>query len=156
MLLQIGFAQVLASPRLRALRTCDLAGLGGLAKCDPDLAEWDYGEYEGRRTADIWLDRPGWSVWRDGCPGGEMPVDVTARADRVIARLCALQASVAVFSHGQFGAALAARWIGLPLLAGQHFALHPASLSMLDHDVRHPGRRRIALWNQTGTSSAVA
>jgi probable phosphoglycerate mutase len=81
-----------------------------------------------------------------------MPADVAARADRVIARVCALQGRIAVFSHGQFGAALAARWIGLPLLAGQHLVLHPASLSILGHDERHPGRRIITLWNQTATS----
>lgn len=149
---QIEFTQVLASPRLRARRTCALAGLGSRIEVDPDLAEWDYGAYEGQRTVDICLARPGWSVWRDGCPGGEMPADVAARADRVIARVCALQGRIAVFSHGQFGAALAARWIGLPLLAGQHLVLHPASLSILGHDERHPGRRIITLWNQTATS----
>jgi len=152
---QIEFTHALASPRLRARRTCELAGLGRVMAVEPDLAEWDYGDYEGRRSVDIGLERPGWSVWRDGCPGGEMPADVSARADRIIARLCALQGRIAVFSHGQFGAALAARWIGLPLRAGQHLALHPASLSILGHDERHPGRRLINLWNQTATSCGI-
>lgn len=149
---QFTFTRVLTSPRLRARRTCDLAGFGTLAEIDAELAEWDYGDYEGRRTADIRLDRPGWSIWRDGCPGGEMPAEASSRADRVIARLCALHCHIAVFSHGQFGAVLAARWIGLPLLAGQHLALHPASLSILGHDERHHGRRLISLWNQTPSS----
>lgn len=149
---QFAFAQVLTSPRLRARRTCELAGFGTVAEIDPDLAEWDYGDYEGQRTADIRLGRPGWTVWRDGCPGGEMPAEVSARVDRVIARLCALHSRIAVFSHGQFGAALAARWIDLPLLAGRHLALHPASVSILGHDERYHGRRLISLWNQTQSS----
>lgn len=146
------FTQVLSSPRLRARQTCELAGLGQSLVVEPDLAEWDYGQYEGRRTADIWLDRPGWNVWRDGCPGGETPVQVSARADRLVTHLCSLQGPIVLFSHGQFGAALAMRWIGLPILAGQHFALHPASLSVLGHDIRHPGRRLIEQWNQSCAS----
>ena len=152
MLRQFTFSRVFTSPRLRARRTCKLAELGTLVEIDPNLAEWDYGEYEGRRTADILVQRPGWSIWRDGCPGGEMPDEVSARADRVIARLSALQSDIAVFSHGQFGAALAARWINLPIEAGQHLPLHPASLSILGHDTRHGARRVISLWNQTLTS----
>lgn len=148
----IAFREVLSSPRLRARRTCALAGLGEAVEIESDLSEWDYGAYEGLRTADIQRERPTWNVWRDGCPDGEMPDDVSARADRLIARLCALDGHVALFSHGQFGAALAARWIGLPLLAGQHFVLHPASLSLLDEDEKHAGRRVISLWNQTANS----
>lgn len=146
------FTHVLSSPRLRARQTCELAGLGQPLVIEPDLVEWDYGQYEGRRTADIWLDRPGWNVWRDGCPGGETPVQVSERADRLVAHLCRLQGPIALFSHGQFGAALAMRWIGLPILAGQHFALHPASLSVLGHDSKRPGRRLIEHWNQTRSS----
>jgi broad specificity phosphatase PhoE len=146
---------VLCSPRLRARRTAELAGLadlGGLGEhlqTEADLCEWDYGAYEGRRTADIQQERPGWSVWRDGCPQGEMPADVAARADRLMARLLSLEGDVVLFSHGQFGAALAARWIGQSLPLGQHLALHPASLSTLSLDAQHPGRRLITLWNQT-------
>lgn len=148
----ISFTHVLSSPRLRARRTCTLAGLGRAVEIEPDLSEWDYGAYEGLHTADIQRERPGWSVWRDGCPDGELPADVSARADRLIRRLCERQGPVALFSHGQFGAALAARWIGLPVLAGQHFALHPASLSLLGEDPSHAGRRVIGLWNLTAGS----
>jgi probable phosphoglycerate mutase len=140
---------VLCSPRLRARRTAELAGLGERLQTEADLCEWDYGTYEGRRTADIQQERPGWSVWRDGCPQGEMPADVAARADRLMARLLTLEGDVVLFSHGQFGAALAARWIGQPLPLGQHLALHPASLSTLSLDPQHPGRHLITLWNQT-------
>jgi probable phosphoglycerate mutase len=148
----IDFDRVLSSPRLRARRTCALSGLGRAVEIEPDLSEWNYGAYEGLRTTDIQQERPAWNVWRDGCPDGEMPADVSARADRLIRRLRQLQGPVALFSHGQFGAALAARWIGLPLLAGQHFALHPASLSLLGEDPNHAGRRVIGLWNQTASS----
>jgi len=152
----MAFDHVLSSPRLRARRTCELAGLGGAVGIESDLSEWDYGAYEGRLTLDIQRERPAWNVWRDGCPDGEMPADVTARADRLIARLLALEGDLVLFSHGQFGAALAVRWIGLPLLAGQHFALHPASLSLLGQDEKHAGRRLIRLWNQTATSCSAA
>jgi broad specificity phosphatase PhoE len=142
------FMQVLVSPRLRARQTCELAGLGAVSQIEPDLAEWDYGEYEGRRSVDIRRERPDWNIWRDGCPGGESPADVSARADRLIQRLCAMQDPVVLFSHGQFGAALAARWIGLDILEGQHFPLHTASVSLLGIDPHHPGRRTIGLWNE--------
>jgi len=149
-------SHVLSSPRLRARRTCELAGLGGDVGIDADLSEWDYGAYEGLRTTDIQRERPAWNVWRDGCPDGESPADVSARADRLITRLLALKGHLLLFSHGQFGAALAARWIGLPLLAGQHLVLHPASLSILGQDAKHPGRRLISLWNQTAVSCSAA
>ena len=103
------FARVLASPRLRARRTCELAGLGAAAEIEPDLAEWDYGGYEGLRTADIRKARPGWNIFADGCPGGETPQQVSTRADRLIASLAALNGDTALFSHGQFGCVLAAR-----------------------------------------------
>lgn len=144
----VAFTQVLVSPRLRARQTCALAGFGAAGTIEPDLSEWDYGRYEGRRSADIRLEYPGWNIWRDGCPGGESPADVGARADRLIARLCDLQGTVALFSHGQFGAALAVRWIGLALVEGQHFALHTASLSLLGNDPGPPDRRTIELWNE--------
>ena len=126
----ISFSHVMTSPRRRARRTCELAGLGTAAEIEPDLAEWDYGEYEGQRSADIRKERPGWMVFRDGCPGGEMPAQVSLRADRVIARLSAMHGNVAVFSHGQFSCVLAARWIGLPIIEARHFSLGPASLSV--------------------------
>jgi probable phosphoglycerate mutase len=147
----LAFSLVLTSPRLRARATCDLAGLGAAAKADPDLAEWDYGDFEGLRTVEIQQDHPDWAVWKDGCPGGEMPADVSARADRLIARLHDLSGKVALFSHGQFGRVLAARWIGLPVVQGQHFALDPASISILGFETDHPHRRVITLWNSTGS-----
>lgn len=106
------FTYVLTSPRQRARRTCELAGLGTSAEVEQDLAEWDYGDYEGRRSVDIREERPGWNLFRDGCPGGESPVQIGERADRLITRLRTLSGRIALFSHGQFGAVLAARWIG--------------------------------------------
>jgi probable phosphoglycerate mutase len=146
---EIRFTRVLTSPRQRARRTCELAGLGSTAELDADLAEWDYGEYEGQRSVDICRARSGWNVFRDGCPGGESPVLISERADRLISRLCALRGNVALFSHGQFGSAFAARWIGLPVSEGQHFVLGAASLSILGHEPGHPGVRVITMWNAT-------
>jgi probable phosphoglycerate mutase len=147
----ITFSLVLTSPRLRARTTCDLAGLGGLgdncAQTEASLAEWDYGDYEGLRTAEIQARRPGWDVWEDGCPGGETPADVCQRADDLIGRLSGLAGKVALFSHGQFGRALAARWIGLPVTQGQHFAIDPASIGIFSFESGHPHRRVISLWN---------
>jgi broad specificity phosphatase PhoE len=143
----IRFAHVLTSPLQRARRTCELAGLGAAAEIDADLAEWDYGDYEGQRSVDIRKQRAGWNIFRDGCPHGEMPTQVSGRADRLIARLRTLDGNVALFSHGQFGCVLAARWIGLPLIEAQHFALGPASLSILGFDPHHPEAAIIALWN---------
>ncbi len=147
MLESIQFAAVLTSPRQRARRTFELAGLAPTAKIEPDLAEWDYGDYEGQRSVDIRKGRPGWNVFRDGCPHGEMPAQITARADRLIAHLCDFDGNVALFTHGQFGCILAARWIGLPVVDGQHLSLGPASLSILSDDPSHPDVRVIALWN---------
>lgn len=145
----MAFSQVLVSPRLRARQTCEYAGFLAGSMIEPDLAEWNYGDYEGRRSVDICRDNPGWDIWRDGCPGGESPAEVSARADRLIARLCRMQGTLALFSHGQFCVALATRWIGLALIEGQHFALNTASVSLLDLDGHHPDRRIIALWNET-------
>ena len=150
------FAQVLVSPRLRARQTCELAGVAAMSEIESDLSEWGYGQYEGLRSADIRRKKPDWNIWRDGCPGGESPADVSERADRLIARLCTvestMQGTVALFTHGQFGAALAARWIGLMLVEGQHFALNTASVSLLGIDPHHPDRRTIDLWNEVPRS----
>jgi len=143
----IAFTHVLTSPLQRARQTCALAGLGREPEIEPDLAEWDYGEYEGKRSVDIRKDRPGWNVYQDGCPGGEAPAQISDRADRLIARLRTLDGNVALFSHGQFGAALAVRWIELPVVTGQHFPLSETSLSILSDDPRHPEVPVIALWN---------
>jgi broad specificity phosphatase PhoE len=148
----IQFARVLTSPRQRARRTCELARLGPAAEIEPNLVEWDYGDYEGQHSVDIRKKRPDWNLFRDGCPRGEMPAQVSDRADRLIAHLHALDGNVALFSHGQFGCVLAARWIGLPVLEGQHFALGAASLSILGHEPSHPKVRVIALWNAAPAS----
>jgi probable phosphoglycerate mutase len=144
----IPFAHVLTSPRQRARRTCELVGLGPAAEIEPDLAEWDYGDYEGVPSVDIRKTHADWNLFRDGCPNGETPAQVSARADRLIARLRELDGNVALFSHGQFGCVLAARWIGLPPIEAQHFALGTASVSILGCDPHHPKVPVIALWNE--------
>lgn len=140
------FARVLVSPRGRALRTSELAGFAACAEIEPDLAEWDYGAYEGRRTADIREERPGWYLFRDGCPGGESVAEVGARADRVIARLRDAGGQSLLFGHGHFFRVLAARWIGLPAGDARHFLLSTASLCVLgyEHTLDDPAVR---LWN---------
>ncbi|MET0497185.1 MAG: histidine phosphatase family protein [Steroidobacteraceae bacterium] len=143
----IQFSHVLSSPRQRAQRTCELAALNVPTQIEADLAEWDYGEYEGRRTADIRLERAGWNIFRDGCPGGESPAQVGERADRLLARLSALTGNVALFSHGHFGRVLAARWIGLPPELGQRFLLGTASLSILGYEPRNVDMPAFELWN---------
>lgn len=143
----IRFSQVLTSPLQRARRTCTLAGQGAHAVIDPDLAEWDYGDYEGQRTSDIIEQRQGWNLFRDGCPNGETTAQIVDRADRLIARLRLLEGNVALFSHGHFAAVLGMRWVGLRLMAAQHFPLSTASLSILTYDSHHPDVAVIALWN---------
>ncbi len=138
---------MLTSPRQRAQRTCALVGPDWDAEIEPGLAEWDYGDYEGKLSADIRKERPNWNVFRDGCPGGEMPAQVSDRADRLIARLCTMKGNVALFSHGEFGPALAARWTGLAVSEAQHLPLSTASLSILSYNPTHPHVRVIALWN---------
>jgi probable phosphoglycerate mutase len=128
---KIAFALVLVSPMQRARETCELAGLGGKAVVDNDLMEWSYGAYEGLTTTQIREISPGWTVFRDGCPDGETPEQVGARADRVIARARAVEGNVALFAHGHLLRVLAARWIGLSAVAGQHFLLDTATLSVL-------------------------
>ncbi|MEU8072275.1 histidine phosphatase family protein [Micromonospora sp. NPDC049151] len=139
------FARVLSSPRRRATRTAALAGLT-VDAVEPDLAEWNYGEYEGRTTADIQRERPGWSIWTDGGPGGESPHQVGDRLDRVLDRVAALleQGDVAVVGHGHSLRVLGARWIGLPPSAGALLRLDTATLSVLGHE---HGRRVIRRWN---------
>jgi probable phosphoglycerate mutase len=143
----VPFSRVFTSPLVRARRTCELVGLPPAAAVEPDLAEWNYGDYEGLRSAEIRERRPGWNLFRDGAPHGESPADVSARADRVIARLRAVEGRVAVFSHGHFGRVLGARWIGLPVEQARHFLLTTASLSVLDYDHGRLDEPAIALWN---------
>ena len=145
----IPFAYVLTSPLQRAQKTCELVGLEKAPKIEPDLAEWDYGDYEGKRSVDIRKVWPDWNVFRDGCPHGETPAQINDRADRLIVHLRTLNGNVALFSHGQFGCVLAARWIGLALIEAQHFLLNTASLSIFTSDSDHPTVPVIALWNAT-------
>ncbi len=151
----IPFAQVLTSPLLRARQTCELAGaeLGAQAEIEPDLVEWNYGDYEGQRSVDIRQQRADWNIFRDGCPNGEMPAQVAARADRLIARLRTLAGNIALFSHGQFARVLAARWVGLQLIEAQHFSLSTASLSILGYDPHHPEVAVIAQWNSVSDAT---
>jgi len=145
----IQFARIFTSPRQRARRTCELAGLGPQAELEPDLAKWDYGNFEGKRSSDIRNERPDWNVFQDGCPGGEMPAQISDRADRLIARLHTMEGNVALFSHGEFGPALAARWIGLQVIEGQHLLPGTASPSMLGYRATHPEVPVVAMWNAT-------
>jgi len=142
------FAKVFTSPLMRARRTCELAGFGSDAEVDQDLVEWDYGEYEGRRTSEIRAERPSWQLFRDGCPGGESPEQVGARADRVLGRVQVVQGDVLLFSSGHFLRVLAARWLGLEPAGGRFFLLSTASLSALgyEHDLNQPV---ICLWDDT-------
>jgi len=143
------FAKIFTSPLQRARRTCELAGFGGLAEVDDDLLEWNYGEYEGRRTSEIRAERPGWQLFRDGCPGGESPAQVTARADRAVSRLRAVQGDVLLFSSGHFLRVLAVRWIGLELTVhARSFMLTTASLSALGYEVSL-SQPVVRLWNET-------
>ena len=145
------FAAVFTSPSLRARRTCELSGLAAAAEIDPDLSEWDYGDYEGLTSAEILEARPGWNLFRDGCPGGESPARVSGRADRVIAGLKEREGDIALFSHGHFGRVLAARWIESQVDLGRRFSLAPASLSILAHEHQSAREPIIALWNEQTT-----
>ncbi|HEV8376360.1 MAG TPA: histidine phosphatase family protein [Candidatus Polarisedimenticolia bacterium] len=147
----IALARVLTSPLRRARRTCELAGLDPPAEMEPELVEWDYGDYEGRRSAEILQERPGWNLFRDGCPGGETPAQVSDRADRLLARLRGLEGNVALFSHGHFGRVLAGRWIGLTVEQAQHFLLSTASLSILGYEHNLAEKPAIILWNALPT-----
>jgi broad specificity phosphatase PhoE len=141
------FAKVFSSPSQRARRTSELAGFGAQAEIIDDLAEWDYGQYEGRRTAEIHAERPDWDLFRDGCPGGESPAQIGARATRVVDRLRAINGDVLVFSSGHILRVLAARWLSLETYAGRYFLLSTASLSALsyEHNLSQPV---LKLWNE--------
>jgi broad specificity phosphatase PhoE len=145
------FGLVLTSPLRRAHETCELAGFGDLAEARPDLAEWDYGDYEGRTTAEIRAERPDWSLWRDGVPGGESPEDVGHRADRVIEEVRAAGVDTLIFGHGHQLRVLAARWLGLAPADGRLLVLSTASISVLGYE-----RETAALlrWNEPVGQSA--
>jgi broad specificity phosphatase PhoE len=141
------FAKVFTSPLQRAARTAELAGFGAVAERDPDLVEWNYGHYEGLTSAEILAQRSDWQLFRDGCPGGESPAQISERADRVVQRIRAVSGDVLIFSSGHFIRVLTARWLGIgPGTAGKYFLLNPASLSALsyEHNLSQPV---IRLWN---------
>jgi broad specificity phosphatase PhoE len=144
----LAFAKIFTSPLQRAARTCELAGFGSTAERDPDLMEWDYGQYEGRRTAEIHVERPEWQLFRDGCPGGESPAEIGARADRVVNRVRGVRGDVLLFSSGHFLRVLAARWLGLEPAGGRYFLLGTTALCVLsyEHNLAEPA---IRLWNDT-------
>jgi probable phosphoglycerate mutase len=140
------FAKVFTSPLQRAVRTCELAGFGAVAQRDRDLVEWNYGDYEGLRTSEIRAKRPSWQLFRDGCPNGESPKQIGARADRVVSRIRAIKGDVLIFSSGHFLRVFTARWLGLEPFVGKFFMLDVASLSGLsyEHDLSNPA---IRFWN---------
>ncbi len=152
----MSFSRVFTSPLKRARRTSELAALNRVVEIEPDLAEWDYGDYEGQRPAEIRKGRPDWNVFRDGCPNGESPAQVSNRADRLIARLRTLEGDLAIFSHGHFGRVLAARWIGLGIEQAQHFLLSTASLSILGYGHNLADEPAIILWNAVSDRKSQA
>jgi len=138
-------SRVLVSPLIRAIATCELAGLGSKAEVDPTLMEWDYGDYEGMTTSDIRREQPGWNVFADGCPGGEDAAAVGRRADDVLARVREdFVSPIVIFGHGHALRVLVARWLGLDATAGRYFSLYPCSVSILGYEREDPVVRR---WN---------
>jgi probable phosphoglycerate mutase len=140
----MSFSMVLTSPLRRARETCELAGLGDHAQTDPALVEWNYGDYEGLTHEQIQARAPGWNLFTDGCPGGESPEQVAARADRVIASLRGIEGDIAIFAHGHFFRVFAVRWLGLPPAVGARLLLDPATVSVLSHYRKAPVLKR---WN---------
>ena len=147
-LVGLRFAKVFSSPLQRVRRTCELAGFGSAAEIDSDLVEWNYGDYEGRLTVDILKERPDWQLFRDGCPGGESPRDIAARADRVVRRVRQANGDVLLFSRWSFLRVLAARWIGMEAINGRSLMLSTASLSELSYE-NTLAQPAIRLWNDT-------
>jgi probable phosphoglycerate mutase len=144
---QFSFAQVFTSPLQRASKTCVLAGYGDVAESNSDLVEWDYGRFEGKLTAEVHKEWPDWELYRDGCPGGEMPQDVAQRADHFIGRVLATNGDVLAFSSGHIIRMIAARWLGLPAAAGRFFYCRPASVGVLGFEHESKDEPIIGLWN---------
>lgn len=138
------YGLVLSSPLQRARATCELAGLGHRMQIDPDLLEWNYGDFEGRTPAEIERTAPGWMIFTEGCPGGESPAQVGARVDRLIRKVRAQAGRVALFAHGHVFRVFAARWIGLPPSEGRHFMLDTSTVSVLSYYHGTPALKR---WN---------
>ena len=143
----ISFSRVFTSPSQRARRTSELVALNRVSEIEPDLAEWNYGDYEGQRAGDIRKGRPDWNIFRDGGPRGESPAQISERADRLIAKLRTFDGDIAIFTHGHFGRVLAVRWIGLGIEQAQHFLLSTASLSILGYGHNFADEPAIILWN---------
>lgn len=150
----INFGKVFTSPLQRAVRTCELAGFGAVAEVDRDLVEWNYGEYEGLTTAEIHARRPDWLLFRDGCPGGESPEQVAARADAVIGRVRAFGTNALLFSSGHFLRVFGARWLSLEVIAGKYLLLSTASVSELGYETDRSAPA-IRLWNDTSHVKAL-
>ena len=144
---RFSFASVFTSPLQRASRTCELAGFGAVARIDPDLVEWDYGRFEGMLTRDNLKERSGWELFRDGCPDGETPGDVAARADGLIDRVRRIEGDVLAFSSGHIIRMIAARWLGMPPGAGRFFDCRPASVGVLGFEHKNRDEPIIGLWN---------
>jgi broad specificity phosphatase PhoE len=144
---RVTFTRVFSSPLRRAWRTCELAGFRSTVEMIHDLVEWDYGNYEGRRTVEIHEERPDWQLFRDGCPGGESPQQVAARADRVVELVRSVSGNVLLFSSGHFLRMLAARWTGIDIFGARTLMLSTASLSILGYE--HTAAPAIRLWNDT-------
>ena len=148
------FVRVFTSPLQRASKTCELAGFGAGAEVDPDLIEWDYGRLEGTLTSDVLKERPGWELYRDGCPDGEAPGDVAARADRFIARVRGITGDVLAFSSSHIIRMIAARWLGVAPAAGRFFYCDPASVGVLGFEHNSRDQPIIRLWNFAGPAIA--
>jgi probable phosphoglycerate mutase len=144
LLAECSFARVLSSPLQRARATAEAAGFGDRLELTPELTEWDYGEYEGLTSPEIRETDPDWSLWRDGCPGGESPADVSARVDRLIDQAVTSRGDVLMFAHGHILRSVAARWAGFDVAAGERLLLQPATLSILGHE---HDTRVIERWN---------
>lgn len=144
----LAFAKVFTSPLQRAANSCELAGFGAVAEKDADLVEWNYGKYEGRRSVEIHAEAPDWQLFRDGCPGGETPAQVGARADRALNRVRVVKGDVLIFSSGHFLRVLAARFLGLDPAGGKYFTLSTASLSILGFE-NNLSQPVVRLWNDT-------
>ena len=144
------FVRVFASPLIRVRKTCELAGFAAVAEIDPDLVEWDYGHYEGLTMDDIWKDRPGWEMFRDGCPGGESADDVAARADRFLAKVREINGDVLAFASGHTIRVIGARWTGLPPATGRAVLCRPASVGVLGYEHDRREEPVLRLWNCVG------
>jgi broad specificity phosphatase PhoE len=143
----IPFTHVFSSPRQRAQQTCALSGVAQRIEIEPDLAEWNYGEYEGRRSDSIRAERPNWEIFADGCPGGESPAEISARADRLIFKLRGLHGDVALFSHGHISRVITARWIDAPGTLGRNLAMATASVNVMSYEERHHDTPVVERWN---------